>query len=118
MYVTLSVLSNGIGQLLLKQGMKNFSAQNVGTSPFIIYLFKMLTTPLVLGGIIAAGVSMLIWLKILTYAEVSYVFPIWMGLTFALVLVGSAIFLGEAISILRIAGIAVIVTGVFVAAMS
>ncbi|KXB07883.1 hypothetical protein AKJ58_01550 [candidate division MSBL1 archaeon SCGC-AAA385D11] len=117
-YVTLAALSNGSAQLLLEQGMRDFAVQSLGTSSLPIYLFKMLTTPLVLAGIIAAGVSMLIWLKILTYAGVSYVFPIWMGLTFALVLVGSSILSGEAISALRIMGVVIIVTGVFITAMS
>lgn len=117
-YISISVLLNGFGQLMLKRGVTGFTGGGM-TFPQLPELAReILGSPLVIGGLACYAVSMLIWLKILSLADVSYAYPATVSLTYALVLIGSALFLGEKVSVMRSVGIVVIVGGVFIAAMS
>jgi len=55
-------------------------------------------------GLVATALAALIWLRVLSVAEVSTCYPILVGLTFVMVSVGAVLLLRESISFLKIVG--------------
>lgn len=63
-------------------------------------------------GMVLYGVSFLLWLFILSRNPVSFAYPITVGLTLALTVVGSHLLLGERVSLLQIGGIVLMAASV------
>ena len=104
--ILLAVLLGTAGQLLLKAGA---SAAPLGLA--------LALEPRVLGGCAAYAVSMVFWVAALTKTPVSVAYPM-VSLGFALNAVLAWRLLGEEMSPMRVAGIAVIIAGVFLVARS
>jgi drug/metabolite transporter (DMT)-like permease len=108
-----SVACGTVGQLVLKAGMKSLGP--VQLSPDT--LLHMATNPLVIVGVAIFGVSTLLWLLALMKADLSFAFP-FLSLTYIGVLIGGAALFDEKVTLARIVGFAVIVTGVWIVARS
>ena len=117
-YIVLSILLNGFGQVFLKKGMTGFSSLHLAKVSTLGYFVQIFTTPFVALGLIFYGISMFIWLQILGITELSYAYPIVIGSTFAVVGLCSLYFLHENLSISRIGGILLIILGVFLVSQS
>lgn len=63
-------------------------------------------------GMVLYGVSFLMWLFILSRNPVSFAYPITVGLTLALTVVGSHLVLGEKVSLLQLGGIVLMAVSV------
>jgi drug/metabolite transporter (DMT)-like permease len=68
-------------------------------------------------GVIAYGSSFLLWLFILSRNPVSFAYPITIGLTLAVTVVGSFVILGEKISVFQIIGVVLMAAAVFLLSM-
>ncbi|MDH7512859.1 MAG: EamA family transporter [Clostridiales bacterium] len=97
-----------VAQVFLKAGMNDLAGRRVDFKFFA----QALTSWPVLAGLIFSAAGFIFWLVILSRFNLSYSYLL-AGLTFALVLVASAIFFKEEISPLRWAGAALIILGVF-----
>lgn len=100
--VMLSVVLNATGQLLFK------AARSAHPEAALTTLFLYPETWL---GFMVYGLSAVVWLWVLTKAQLSYAYPI-LALTFPLVVALSAFFFAESVSVLRWIGVGVIVVGV------
>jgi drug/metabolite transporter (DMT)-like permease len=112
-YLNLAVILSSIilavsGQLLLKLGLLRVGKE---TGHLLAEYARALTQPLVWLGLVCFGVSMLIWLYVLARMEMSVAFP-FLGLNYALIMIGSRVLLGEAITGPKIVGTACIVLGI------
>jgi drug/metabolite transporter (DMT)-like permease len=115
--VLASVACGAVGQLVLKAGMNDI-AQKLGPLQLSVNtLVSMGTSPLLLIGIAIFGVSTLLWLLALMKADLSFAYP-FLSLTYIAVLVGGAILFHENVTLPRVIGFAVIVTGVLIVARS
>lgn len=65
-------------------------------------------------GIICYGVSFILWLLIVQKSDLSYIYPLSVAVINVLILTGSYFFLEESITIWKMVGIVLIVTGIFV----
>lgn len=116
LFISVSVLV--VAQLSLKAGMNRVGAIELGDTSAVIGLVgKVFTTPMVLTGVILYAVSSFFWLIALSKVDLSYAYP-FVGLAYVAVAFFSWIFLGEALSTLRWAGIVMIVAGVMLVARS
>ncbi|MDY0884479.1 hypothetical protein ACFPL7_00150 [Dongia soli] len=108
-----SVSTNAAAQLLLRWAARDglVPAQSWSPSSFLEFIFR----PGIIGGLACYALSVVIWVMVLSRAEVSFAYP-FLGLGFVLVTFASAFLLGEAISAQRLAGTALIVLGVAVLA--
>jgi len=77
------------------------------------YVWRLLLNPWVLSSLLAAFLGMLSWMLALGKAELSYAYP-FTSLSFVLILFASAIVFDEPITATKIAGMALIVTGIVV----
>lgn len=99
-------------QLLLKQGLKQGGAITLtdGTQLLAIVL-KVLTTPLLMLGICLGALSTLLWLVILSRFELSHAALLMTGTYYVLVLLASALFLGESVTVWRWLGALLMIIG-------
>lgn len=106
----LNSLLMAAGQMLWKKGVTGQSITGIGG------MLQVLLSPFVISGIFVYGFTTLLWLYILSKAEISYVYPI-QSIVFIFVLVGSVIFFKETVSLNRWIGVVVICLGVYLVSM-
>ena len=113
--ILLDVILNVTGQLSLKHGMSKIGNFSVSLATLPPVFFKAATNLSVLFGLFCYGLGFLVWLIVLSKAEVSYAYPlISLGYVFTAVL-GWYLF-GEALTEIRMVGIVIICLGVFLIA--
>jgi multidrug transporter EmrE-like cation transporter len=115
--VLTGVLLNAGAQLLLKAGTNAvgqfaFTASNV----FPVGL-RLATEPHIVGGIACYVVSVAVWIMALSRAEVSIAYPM-LSIGYVVNAAAAWWLFGEAVTPLRMLGIAVIIVGVFIVARS
>ena len=113
----LGVLLNAAAQLLLKAGTTSvgafaFSMENVGPVGF-----KLATSPHILGGLGCYVVSVVVWILALSRVPVSVAYPM-LSIGYVVNAIAAWYLFGEALTPMRVAGIAIIVLGVFIVARS
>ncbi len=105
------VLIGTTGQLLLKTGMNHvgefaFSLQNLAP-----IAFKVITNPFIVLGTCCYAGSLIVWLLVLSRAEVSYAYPL-LSVGYIITAIMGYYLFGDALSLIRIAGIACVIVGV------
>jgi multidrug transporter EmrE-like cation transporter len=109
--VLISVLLGVSGQLSLKQGMKNIG--NFEIKDFLSNkVFELIAEKFVVIGIASYAIATLLWLVVLSKAELSFAYPM-LAIGYILIAIFSKIFFGENITFVRFLGILLISLGVF-----
>ena len=115
--ILVDVVLNVTGQLSLKYGMSKFGNFSLSVSTLPPVFLKAATNVHVLLGLFCYGLGFMVWLIVLSKAEVSYAYPmISLGYVFTAIL--ARLLLGESVTATRIAGILVTCLGVFLIARS
>lgn len=102
-YVIQAAIS-AAGVLILRDSLDGFQLRNFTTSP-------REAIPIILG-IFMYALSFILFLIILSKANVSIAYPVTIGLTLVFTLVGARIFLHESMSIRGMLGIFMIIVGI------
>jgi len=110
--IFISVSLAVVGQLLLKIGMLRIGRFSLSISNIVQQYARILLNPFVITGIVGFGLSMLVWLYVLSRLQLSIAYP-FVALNYVLILFASHFFLKEAITPLKIMGVAVILIGVY-----
>jgi drug/metabolite transporter (DMT)-like permease len=108
-----SVSTNATAQLLLRWAARDGLVPAEGWS--LASFIELVLRPGIIGGLACYALSVVVWVTVLSRAEVSFAYP-FLGLGFIFVTFASAFLLGEAISAQRLAGTALIALGVAVLA--
>jgi len=111
------VLLNAAAQLLLKAGTNSvgvfeFSRANIGPIGW-----KLATEPHILGGLTCYVISVVVWIMALSRVEVSIAYPL-LSVGYIVNAIAAWYLFGEAVSVTRLAGIGVIIVGVYIVARS
>jgi drug/metabolite transporter (DMT)-like permease len=115
--ILVDVVLNVTGQLSLKYGMSKLGNFSLSFSTLPPVFLKAATNAHVLLGLFCYGLGFMVWLIVLSKAEVSYAYPmISLGYVFTAIL--ARMLLGEAVTVTRMAGILVTCVGVFLIARS
>lgn len=101
------------GQIFLKIGMDEIG--KVELSQFLSLIMKVLTSPILIIGLLFYAVSAVLWMMVLSQVNLSYAYP-FLGLTYVAMLFLTKFFLQEQISTWRWLGTALIFLGVLVSA--
>jgi drug/metabolite transporter (DMT)-like permease len=107
-----SVGLGAVAQVLMKLGMTAAAMREalaIGAAAPVV--LAVLTSPGVMGGLALYGIATVLWLGVLSRVELSQAFP-FVGLSFVLAAVLGYFVFAEAVSAMRVAGIALIVAGV------
>ena len=115
--ILLDVFLNVTGQLFLKYGMSKIGNFSVSLSTLPPVFLKAASNPHVLFGLLCYVLGFMVWLIVLSKAEVSYAYPlISLGYVFTAIL--ARLLFGEAVGLMRMAGIVITCLGVFIIARS
>lgn len=113
-YVLGTVLCTVYGQIVVKWQVAKAGALPPTLSEKILFLVHLVLNPWIMSGIVAAFFALLCWLAAMTKFELSYAYP-FMSLAFVFVLILSAIFFHEAVTVPRVLGVLLIIAGIIVA---
>jgi drug/metabolite transporter (DMT)-like permease len=114
--ILLSVALSATAQIMLKLGVRGASAAAGGESP-AAFLISAGLNPYVFAGVCMHVAALVVWLFALRNTDVSYAYP-FIALGFTLVLLMSALWLGEPINAWRIAGVVLISGGILMVGRS
>lgn len=115
--IIVEIFLNVAAQLSLKVGMDKIGHFDFCWTNTCPILLKVVLSPWIALGIIIYVFSMIVWLMVLSRAEVSMVYPM-TSLGYILSVIAAYFLLGEHFSMLRISGVLVIMFGVFLIARS
>lgn len=116
--LVVSVVFNVTANILLKTSVTKTGGVAAESAKLIDSLLKVATSPLTIFGLALYGLSFLIWLRVLTFNDLSRAYPIFATIVFLMTTLGSIKFLNEDVSIVRIIGISVMLVGIFIVARS
>lgn len=109
------VLMNAYGALMLKH-----QINKLGIIPFnsfgltIGYFINLFKSPLSISAFISIFLSAIVYMVALSRMEISLAYPVAVGLNFLLVIFVAILFMGEAFTIKKIVGIALIFISIFI----
>lgn len=96
---------------------KAFEHPLVGTEG-IRRIASLLGDAAFVAGSLLYGLAMLVWIKVVSMEQVGIAYPVVVGLTFILLMLGAALFVNEPISLKKIAGTLLILAGITIVARS
>jgi multidrug transporter EmrE-like cation transporter len=114
--IVIAVCTGAFAQTMMKLGTRQ--AGTFGETSFFEYLFKLLTTPLVLLAIASYGFGVIFYMFMLSRLDLSFLYPVMTALGLVLTTAVAATLLGEQVSLVRLGGIALMVVGVFLVSKS
>lgn len=115
-FIISSVLLNAFAQILLKAGMKQFGNIDIKNN-IINTCISIAFNPYIISGFIAYGVSILLWLWVLSKVDVSLAYP-FQALGYIVVTILAWIIFQENINYIRIIALIFITIGLIILAFS
>ena len=116
-FIIITVMLNATSQLLLKVGILRVGQADFDNGNILKLLLGAMTNGYVLLGLFTMTVSMITHMMSLSRFDVSFVFP-FISFAYIIVAVWGFLFLGEPFNLTRYIGIAVIIAGTIILAMS
>lgn len=109
-----TVLLVVLGQLLTKWRVQHLHASGVWDGDRWSRAWAYLSDPYIIAAYLAALLGSVFWMFVVERFAISVAFPIYIGLTVLLVVLGGNVFFGEPLSTSRLLAIALILAGVAV----
>ena len=106
-----AVILNVCGHLFLKAGMNKIGA--ISLDQLLFSFAKIFSTPFVLLGLLSYVSSVAMYMVVLSKVDVSYAYPLMMGVGYILIVLFSWQIFAEPFSSFKWMGIALILVGVF-----
>lgn len=113
-YIALTIGFTVYGQLILKWRIRHLGALPPDLFEKLKFLVSLLFDPAILSGFAAAFLASLAWMAAMTKFELSHAYP-FMSLNFIVVLALSGWLLNEPITLQKLMGMTLIVTGTVIA---
>ncbi len=111
------VLLNAGAQLLLKAGTNSVGTFEYISANIIPIGWKLATEPHIIGGLGCYVISVVVWIMALSRVEVSIAYPL-LSVGYVVNAIAAYYLFGEAVTPMRLTGIAVIIVGVWIVARS
>ena len=116
-FIIITVMLNATSQLLLKVGISRVGQADFNSANVLKLLSGAMTNGYILLGLLTMTFSMITHIMSLSRFDVSFVFP-FISFAYIIVAVWGFLFLGEPFNLTRYIGIAVIIVGTIILAMS
>lgn len=113
-YILLTILLTVYGQIAIKWKVLKAGALPEPLPEKISFLMHLMLNPWIISALLAALLASVFWMAAMTKLQLSHAYP-FMGLTFVLVLLASGFFFQEPVTMLKVAGVVLIVLGLVVA---
>lgn len=115
--ILLGVLLNAAAQLLLKAGMGQIGHFEFNVANLIPIGLKVAICPPIVSGIVLYVLSVGVWLLVLSRVQVSFAYPM-LSIGYVVNAIAAYYLFGEDLSLIRMSGIFIIMTGVYLVARS
>lgn len=89
-----------------------------GNSNTLERLWVFLTDPIIIAAYITALLGSFAWLYVVTKFPLTIAFPVYIGMTFVMVLLGGSFLLGEPINLQKIVAISMISLGIVIGVLA
>ncbi|MBK5102795.1 MAG: EamA family transporter [Burkholderiales bacterium] len=113
----LGVFLNATAQLLLKAGTNAVGQFEFSAGNIVPVGMRLALEPHILGGLACYVISVIVWILGLSRVEVSIAYPL-LSVGYVLNALAAWYLFGEAVTLTRLAGIGVIIVGVYIVARS
>ncbi len=110
-YILISVLAGGFGQVILKKGMTDIGPLTLTFSQLGSILIRLFTNAYVIIGLGVYVISSILWLVALSRVNLSFAYP-FVSLGYVIMLIASWQLFHENISLLRLLGCGTIILGI------
>jgi multidrug transporter EmrE-like cation transporter len=114
-YVAITIMMTVYGQIVLKWQVGHRGRLPTDLHGKVTFFADLMLDPWVLSVLAAAFVAALCWMAAVSQLPLSRAYP-FVGLSFVMVLLLSAVFFGEAVTPAKIAGVLLVVAGIGVGA--
>ena len=111
------VLLNAGAQLLLKAGTNSVGVFAFSSENLVPVGWKLATEPHIVGGLGCYVLSVIVWILALSRVEVSIAYPM-LSIGYVVNALAAWYLFGEAVTLTRLAGIGIIIIGVYIVARS
>ncbi len=111
------VLLNAGAQLLLKAGTNAVGVFAFSSDNLVPVGWRLATEPHIVGGLVCYVISVIVWIMALSRVEVSIAYPM-LSIGYVVNALAAWYLFGEAVTLTRLAGIGIIIIGVYVVARS
>lgn len=108
--ILISVSLSAVAQLFLKLGAEQEKVTQAISSGISLKVLEVFLSPYILAGAATYFLGFMVWVRVLSTADLSMAYP-FVGLSFVLTAVLGHFVLGEAMTVLKVLGIALIVIG-------
>jgi multidrug transporter EmrE-like cation transporter len=98
-------------QIIVKWRTLNLPKDSSGILDFLI---RLITDPVIFSAYVAALLASFAWLFVVTKLPLSVAFPVYIGITFAMVIFGGWFFLNEQINVTKAIAILLIFSGILI----
>ena len=115
--VMTGVLLNAAAQLLLKAGTNSVGTFDFSLANAVPVGWKLATEPHIVAGLGCYVISVVVWIMALSRVEVSIAYPM-LSVGYVVNAIAAWYLFGEAVTPTRLAGIGIIILGVYVVARS
>ncbi len=114
LYVLPIALLVAYSQIAIK--LRVISAGNIDVENLTLFarILKYVSDPIMWSAYVAALLASFVWLYVITKLPLVVAFPIYIGVTFFLVVVGGWYFLAESITFVRLLSVFLILTGIII----
>jgi len=109
------VLLNAVAQLLLKAGSRVIAGVDVNLGNAWMLLERVAVNPPIIGGLACYAISVVVWILALSRVDVSVAYPM-LSIGYVVNAVAAWMLFGEQLNAARMAGIGVIIVGVWLVA--
>lgn len=114
--ILFSVALNASAQLFLRKGMPNVSlVTNQGVLELAQGSIRVVLNPWVFSGLSCYAISIVLWMYVLSKVQVSFAYP-FLSVGYVIVVGAAYLFFREPVSVMKLAGIALICAGVVLVA--
>lgn len=110
-----SISLNALAQISLRKTMLAVGMPGTGGLTIVSYLVNLVLTPWFMVGMTCYALSIGVWMLVLGKLEVSLAYPL-LSIGYVIAAVIGYFYLGESLSVMRIAGITLICVGILVLA--
>ena len=112
--LVLSVVFNVFGVFVVKQRLNELGAIKMDSLRTVLqYFLLMMTSPLVIFGIVFFFAAPFLFTIALSRMEISVAYPAQLGLNFLILILLGLIFLGESLTIYKVVGMAMVLAGIY-----
>lgn len=108
--VLICVVIGAVAQISMKAGMSQLQLSSVLEFFSISKIWAAFTNPFVFFGALCYALGLILWLAALSKLDVSYAYPL-LSIAYVLTAVAAWLFLKESISVVRWAGIFLVIAG-------